>query len=235
MKNFFKNPKTYLLLIIMAPMVALGVFFFNYYAIYKSAVDPFAGNTNLSNVNVIIKNPFENIDIIEDESQEVLPTMGDDNDSDLDKAIIENDVVDSKNQVSTPPKQTIDNTQTNSNNKPRNTSYNYIVGTYKNEFEKLQKKQENNLYSLMEKGKAEYVASGSKKISALNLATKYLNLVNSMEKQSDKEFNNLINNLKNELTKNSHSTDIVKEISDYYSYYKKSLKSQLFEKAAGHM
>jgi len=101
--------------------------------------------------------------------------------------------------------------------------------------DKLQKKQESNLYSLMEKGKAEYLQSSENKTSVISLANKYLSLVNNMEKQSDKEFNTLINNLKTELKSNSYNTDIVKEISDYYSYYKKNLRSQLFKKATEHM
>lgn len=225
MKNIFKNPKTYLLLIILTPVIIFAIFFFNYYSIYKNLIDPSENNSQQFNINTAVKNPFEDIDIIEEYNEKTLSTIEEtigngeiikEGDSSInnDKTIIENN-----DETYSPPNKTI------------NTSYDYIVGTYKSKFEKLQSKQENNIYSLIEQGKAEYIKGGSKKTSALSLGSKYLSRINNMEKQSDKEFNMLIDNLKAELTRNSHNTDIVKEISDYYNYYKKTLRAQMLKKA----
>lgn len=227
MKNFLKSPKTYILLILLVPIMMLGVFFYNYYQIYKISTDFSSNGSNLSNTKV--KNPFEDIDIIEDEEEVVSQTIKGQIVGNVENIeLIENSDItgqeknlNTNNKVATSPSET---------NKTKNTSYNYILGTYKSRFEKLQKKQEDSLYSLLEQGKAEYIESGAKKTSIINLATKYLNLVNNMENQSDKEFNNLISNLENELKRHSYNTGVVKEIKDYYNYYKKNFKGQMVKK-----
>lgn len=91
------------------------------------------------------------------------------------------------------------------------------------------------MFSLIEQGKSEYIEKGAKKTTALSLAAKYLKLSNSMEKQSDAEFNTLINAFKTELTNNSYETDIVNEVKNYYNNYKKSLRGQLLQKATQHL
>ena len=84
------------------------------------------------------------------------------------------------------------------------------MGTYKSKFEKLQQKQEETLNSLMEEAKAEYMQNGSKKSSLLGMAPKYLGLVNSLERQANREVDILINDLETELINNSFKTDITK-------------------------
>ena len=99
----------------------------------------------------------------------------------------------------------------------------------------MQQNQERKVYSLIEQAKTDYINSGSKKSTLLSLAPKYLNMVNKMEQQADKEFNTLINDLNSELVKNSYQTDIVKEIRNYYNYCKKSLKAQAIKLATKYL
>lgn len=215
MKNFLKSPKTYLLLlIILIPVLIFAIFFSNYYSIYKDLANP---STHNSDKNVIVKNPFEGIDSIEKNNENI----------EKDKNLT--------NGETNPPNKTIDNDEVGLPDKAEKPSYNYIVGTYKNKFEKLQQKQENKLNSLIEQGKAEYIKNGAKKSSIFSLAPKYLGLINSIEQQADKEFDILVNDLKTELIDNSYETDIIKEIKDYYNYYKKSLRARVIQKATKYL
>lgn len=51
-----------------------------------------------------------------------------------------------------------------------------------------------------------------------------------MGKQSNREFDLIINDQKTELKRSSYKTDIVEELRDYYNYYKSNLKAQMFKK-----
>lgn len=217
MKKSSGNLKTYLLLfIILIPVLIFAVFFSNYYSIYKDLANPSAHNPE---PDVVVKNPFEGIEAIE-ENENHIPKYGDPIDGEPN-----------------PSNETTDNTGTDfaDKNETEKPSYNHIVGTYKSKFEKLQQKQEETLNSLMEEAKAEYMQNGSKKSSLLGMAPKYLGLVNSLERQANREVDILINDLETELINNSFKTDITKEIKDYYNYYKKVLRAEIVKEGTKHL
>lgn len=230
MKNFFKRPRTYLLLIIiLIPIIAFAVLFSNYYSIYKSlnltgssAHTAHNSGTDATTGNPVtnpVKNPFEDINTTEENKESM----------EENKNLIE--------EGATPFSGIIDDEETDFSEKTEKTeepgkpSYNYIVGKYKNKFEELQQAQENRLFSLVEEAKTEYIKGGSKRSSILIIGYKYLGRVNKLEQQSNKKFDNLIDDLKTELTDNSYKTDIIQELKDYYVYYKKSLKSEIIKSA----
>ena len=235
MKKFFKNSKVYIFLVILIPVVIAGIFLFDYYRIYKDIKNPLGDSAISSKQVKTVKNPFEGIgEYVENYDSGIPKDEGIDVDISKDgkgNGEIEknNGIVDMKDDINT------SNIPSGSTSSPKNKSYSSIVSYYKIEFEKLQQKQEINLYSLMEEGKAEYLVAKEKKSSITNLASKYLKTVNSMEKQADKEFDSLLSSLKADLNANSHSTDIVKEIRDYYNYCKKTLRVQLIEKATQYL
>lgn len=105
-------------------------------------------------------------------------------------------------------------------------SYVQITGVYKEKFARLQKVQEDRLDELIAEGRREY-ANGASKIK---LAAKYLNLANKMESQAEREFEQLKEELKNKLAKNSYDTSIVNNLDSYYSYKKKEVKSEIMAK-----
>lgn len=215
MKNSSRSFKTYLLLfIVLVPVLIFAVFFSNYYSIYKNLADPSAHG---SDIDIVVKNPFEGIDAI-DEDESNMP---------------ENE--DLANEGSGSPNETIDNAEMDPPDKADKPSYNYIVGKYKSKFEKFQQKQEDKLSSLMEEAKLEYAENGSKKSSLLGMAPKYLGIVNSLEKQANKDVDELIDDLKTELINNSYETGITKEIKDYYNYYKKNLRAEIIKEGTKHL
>ncbi|HZK58218.1 MAG TPA: hypothetical protein VFD17_07890 [Clostridia bacterium] len=223
MKSSSKSFKAYLLLfIILIPILIFAIFFSNYYSIYKDLTNPSAHNPD---IDVVVKNPFEGIDAIEENGDEMkenkdLPDGGPDtSDETTDNAEINSS----------------DNTKTNPSDKTEKPSYNYIVGVYKGRFEKLQQKQQDALDSLMEEAKVEYKKNGSKKSSLFGMAPKYLGIVNNLEKQANKDVDILIDNLETELINNSYETDIVKEIKDYYNYYKKVLRAEIIKEGTKHL
>lgn len=213
MKNLFRNPKTYLFLIILVPAIVFAVFFSNYYSIYRDLINPSVHDSDRE----AVKNPFDDIDSAGGNNK------GTENNGNP------------KGGETNPPDKTADDEQTDLPDATGKPSYGYIVGTYKDKFEKLQQRQEDNVNSLLEQAKMDYAKNGSKKSAIFGLAPKYLGLVNKMEKQADKEFNILANDLKTELKNNSYETDIVKEIRDYYNYYKKELRAQVVKKATKHL
>ena len=105
-------------------------------------------------------------------------------------------------------------------------SYVQITGVYKEKFARLQKVQEDRLDELIAEGRREY-ANGASKIK---LAAKYLNLANKMESQAEREFEQLKEELKNKLAKNSYDTSIVNNLDSYYNYKKKEVKSEIMAK-----
>ena len=225
MKNLFKNPKTYLVLfIIFIPVLVLAVLFSNYYPIYKSLTSPlvFDLDTDIT-IEKTVGNPFETINIIEEI----------DEDTGKDEALAEdNDLTDEE---ASSTDEIIDDTETEPHNNAEKPSYNYIVRKYKNEFENLQQKQENELNSLVEQCKTEYVEGGSKKTSIFILGYKYLDLLKDLERRSNKEFDNLMNELKTELAENSYETDIVKEVRTHYNHYKKNLRAQIIKEGTAYL
>ena len=234
MKKFFKNSKIYIFLAILIPVVIAGIFLFDYYRIYKDIKNPLGDSAISSKQVKTAKNPFEGIGEYVENYDNGIKDEGIDVDISKDgKENVETEknsaVVDTK--INTTHTSNIPSSNTSLKNK----SYSSIVAYYKIEFEKLQEKQESSLYSLMEEGKTEYLVAKEKKSSITNLASKYLKTVNSMEKQADKEFDSLLSNLKADLNTNSHSTDIVKEIRDYYNYCKKILRVQLIKKATQYL
>ena len=218
MKNSFGNFKKYLLLlIILIPTLIFAIFFSNYYSIYKTITNPPVHNPN---TDAIIKNPFEGIEAIEENEENREYMQKDENLTDRKPDFLNETTSNIKSNF-------LDNTE-----KP---SYNYIVGIYKSKFEKLQHEQENKLYSLMDEAIEEYIKNGSKRTALLGMAPKYINLANSMERQTNREVDMLIDNLKTELTNNSYETGIIKEIRDYYNYYKKIFKAEIIKEGAKHL
>ena len=219
MKSLSGNLKTCLLaLIILVPTLIFAIFFSNYYSIYKELTDPSAHG---SDIDVAVKNPFEGIDAIEEN--------GDDMQENKDLTAGESDHPDRI------PSETMDNTEINSPDRAEKPSYNHIVGRYKSKFEKLQQKQEDKLATLMEEAKAEYKQNGSKRSSLLGMAPKYLGIVNNLEKQANRDVDILINDLKTELINNSYETDITGEIRNYYNYYKKTLRAEIIKEGSKHL
>lgn len=215
MKSSSKGFKTYLLLLIVfVPILIFAIFFSNYYSIYKDLTDPSAHS---SDTNIVVKNPFEGIDAIEENEDNMQE----------DKNLTDGNP--------SSPGETANNTEIDSPDQAEKPSYNYIVGIYKSKFEKLQQKQENKLNSLIEEAKAEYIKNGSKKSSLLSMTPKYLGLANNLERQANKEVDMLIDDLKIELINNSYETDIVKDIRDYYNYYKKNLKAEIIKEGTKHL
>ena len=218
MKNSFGNFKKYLLLlIILIPTLIFAIFFSNYYSIYKTITNPPVHNPN---TDAIIKNPFEGIEAIEENEENREYMQKDENLTDRKPDFLNETTSNIKSNF-------LDNTE-----KP---SYNYIVGIYKSKFEKLQHEQENKLYSLMDEAIKEYIKNGSKRTALLGMAPKYINLANNMERQTNREVDMLIDNLKTELTNNSYETGIIKEIRDYYNYYKKIFKAEIIKEGAKHL
>ena len=215
MKSSFGIFKKYLLLlIIFIPVLIFAIFFSNYYPIYKTLTNPPVHNPD---TDVIVRNPFEDIEAIE-ENEEYIQK-----DEDL------------TGKEPGLPNKTTNSIETNLPDNIEKPSYNYIVGIYKSRFEKLQHEQENKLYSLMDEAIAEYIKNNSKKSALLGMASKYIGLVNSMERQANREVDMLIDNLKTELMNNSYETDITKEIKDYYNYYKKTFKAEIIKEGAKHL
>ena len=218
MKNSFGNFKKYLLLlIILIPTLIFAIFFSNYYPIYRTITNPPVHNPN---TDAIIKNPFEGIEAIEENEENREYMQKDENLTDRKPDFLNETTSNIKSNF-------LDNTE-----KP---SYNYIVGIYKSKFEKLQHEQENKLYSLMDEAIEEYIKNGSKRTALLGMAPKYINLANNMERQTNREVDMLIDNLKTELTNNSYETGIIKEIRDYYNYYKKIFKAEIIKEGAKHL
>lgn len=218
MKNSFGDLKKYLLLlIILIPTLIFAIFFSNYYSIYKTITNPPVHNPN---TDAIIKNPFEGIEAIEENEENREYMQKDENLTDRKPDFLN---------------ETTSNIESNFLENTEKPSYNYIVGIYKSKFEKLQHEQENKLYSLMDEAIEEYIKNGSKRTALLGMAPKYINLANNMERQTNREVDMLIGNLKTELTNNSYETDITKEIRDYYNYYKKIFKAEIIKEGAKHL
>ena len=157
-------------------MLVLAVLFSNYYPIYKSLTSPlvFDFDTDIA-IEKTVENPFETINIIEEI------------DEDTEKGEVsagDNDLTDGET-ASTD--EITDDTETDPNDNTEKPSYNYIVRKYKNEFENLQQKQEDELNSLVEQCKTEYVEGGSKKTSIFILGYKYLDLLKDLECRSDRK------------------------------------------------
>ena len=223
MKNPSRSFKSCLLLfIILIPILIFAIFFSNYYSIYKDLTNPSAHNPD---IDVVVKNPFEGIDAIEENGDDVQKNRDlSDEEPDTPDETTDNVEIDSS-----------DSTKTNPNDKTKKPSYNHIVGIYKGRFEKLQRKQEDILGSLMEEAKAEYKRNGSKRSSLVGMAPKYLGLVNRLERQANKDVDRLVDDLETELINNSYETDIVKEIKDYYNYYKKVLRAEIIKEGTKHL
>ncbi|MCK9267719.1 MAG: hypothetical protein M0P14_03275 [Alkaliphilus sp.] len=225
MKILFKNSKIYLVLFIIFISVLIpAVLFSNYYPIYKSLTGPlvFDLDTDIT-IEKTVKNPFETINIIEEI----------DEDTEKDKGLTEdNDLADEETDSTDG---IIDDIEAGPYDNTKKPSYNYIVKKYKNEFENLRQKQEDELNSLVEQCKREYVEGGSKKTSIFILGYKYLDLLKSLERRSNKEFDNLMNELKTELSENSYETDIVKEVRAHYNYYKKNLRAQIIREGTEYL
>ena len=199
-------------------MLIFAIFFSNYYSIYKTLTNPPVHNPD---TDVIVKNPFEDIEAIEENGEYIQKG--------------ENLTGREPSRKPSLPNKTTDSIETNFPNNTEKPSYNYIVGVYKSRFEKLQHEQENKFYSLMDEAIAEYIKNGSKKATFLGKAPKYMSLANSMERQVNGEVDMLIDNLKTELMNNSYETDITKEIKDYYNYYKKVFKAKIIKEGAKHL
>jgi len=195
-------------------------------------MDPSFDDTNSTTANIAVKNPFEgivleDIHIIEESYDNIISSDQNEESAETNQKTVDTN----KNSTTNESTKAVDHKKINLPNPSQGKSYNQIVGTYKLRFEKMQEKQENGLYALMDEGKKEYTQLKESKSSVMSLASKYLKRINTMEKEADKEFNTLIHNLKTELNSNSYPTDIVKEINDYYNYYKKTLRAQLMKKA----
>lgn len=219
MKNSSRNFKAYILLfIVFVPMLIFAVFFSNYYSIYRDLTNP---SSHSSDVDIVVRNPFEGIDAIEENGDDMQENKG--------PTVGESDHTDEI------PNETVDDTGINFPGKAEKPSYNHIVGRYKSKFEKLQQKQEDKLAVLMEEAKAEYKENGSKRSSLLGMAPKYLGIVNNLEKQANKDVDILINDLKTELINNSYETNITGEIRNYYNYYKKNLRAEIIKEGSKHL
>ncbi len=229
MKKSSRKRRRYLILAaVLVPVLALTVLFTRYHSIYKELINPSAPD---SETTAPVKNPFDDIEAIEENGNNGKVPEGED--SAGGQSGSQNGAADGAE--TNPGGGANPNTGTDTAGNTEKLSYNYILGVYKSRFEGLQGQQEGKLYSLLEQGKEEYISGGSKKTSIVSLGPKYLKMANNLEKQTNREFNALINELETELRNNSYETGVVKEIRNYYNYCKKSLRARLVNEAAGHL
>lgn len=123
------------------------------------------------------------------------------------------------------------------NNKGKQTNkddsnYVEVISKYNSEFEMLKSDFEAKLDSLVQVGFKEY-SSGD--ISTSKLANKYITEGTRLEEEVDRNFNILLDKLKEELDSNDHSTDITKNLKAHYRDYKSSIKAQYMEQIKNHL
>lgn len=106
-------------------------------------------------------------------------------------------------------------------------SYPTIIRDYSVKLETLRTKFEGELDSLILQGVKEH-AEGS--LSSSGLVSKYLSAGSDLEKISDASFENIVNDMENELKLNNYDTSIIKDTKDYYSNFKETKKSDLIRR-----
>lgn len=72
-------------------------------------------------------------------------------------------------------------------------------------------------------------------ISGSKLANKYLSIGADLEKSSDTKFGKVLKNMEKELKDNGHSTDITKDIKEYYNSFKQNKKVELIDLGMKHI
>lgn len=136
-----------------------------------------------------------------------------------------------ENNNSTDSKNDSENSKDNINTNNKD-SYIEVISDYNNQFELMEKDYEAKLDSLILIGYKEYQSG---EISNTKLANKYINEGTRLEKESDKNFNNLLNEMKKELKSQGHNTDITEDLKVYYKTYKNSTKSKYMRKVKNNL
>lgn len=136
-----------------------------------------------------------------------------------------------ENNNSTASKNDSENSKDNINTNNKD-SYIEVISDYNNQFELMEKDYEAKLDSLILIGYKEYQSG---EISNTKLANKYINEGTRLEKESDKNFNNLLNEMKKELKSQGHNTDITEDLKVYYKTYKNSTKSKYMRKVKNNL
>lgn len=116
----------------------------------------------------------------------------------------------------------------NSNNEDEQESnYIEIISNYNSQFHLMRKDYEAKLDSLLKVGYMEYI---SENISRFKLTKRYINEGSRLEKESDSNFNNLLNEMNEVLQSNNYDTEIIQDLKKYYSEYKSNSQLKFVEK-----
>ena len=111
-------------------------------------------------------------------------------------------------------------------------SFTDIVNEYNSILEDLKFTFEKELDALIKNSIEEY-SKGD--ISGSKLANKYLSIGGDLEKSSDTKFGKVLKNMEKELKDNGHSTDITKDIKEYYNSFKQNKKVELIDLGMKHI
>ena len=128
-----------------------------------------------------------------------------------------NDKIVEKNEVPTEGTTIIDN-----NYRPLQN----IASEYNEMFLTLQNEFDSEINKLLDTAVYDY-NSGSSKMTLVNI---YLNEGAKLEKSSDVKFYSLLAKFEKELIENSHSTQVINDVTSYYENFKQEKKTSLIEK-----
>lgn len=104
---------------------------------------------------------------------------------------------------------------------------NLISAQYKERFNNLHARVENEISNLIQAGVTDY---NSGKYSLTNIANKYLSEGEKLEQIFDVEFNSLLSQLEKELVENNYDTSVLGDIKEYYMTYKSVKKAEIIAK-----
>ncbi|MGM0397328.1 MAG: hypothetical protein ACQEP4_09795 [Bacillota bacterium] len=102
-----------------------------------------------------------------------------------------------------------------------------ISSKYMDEFTEMEVRFKNDLESIVASAISDY---NGKEHDKLNLADIYLQKGESLEVESDKKFYRLLSELEKDLMDNSHSTEMVKEVEEYYKQFKRYEKNRILDR-----
>lgn len=169
---------------------------------------------NPTNIKPIEDNPLQEILESMDSADKPLNPKDDENENDI--------VANSESEVVKKDKNVVHTKR----------SFTDIVNEYNSILEDLKFTFEKELDALIKNSIEEY-SKGD--ISGSKLANKYLSIGADLEKSSDTRFNKVLKNMEKELKDNGHSTDIVKDIKEYYTSFKQNKKVELIDLGMKHI
>lgn len=118
---------------------------------------------------------------------------------------------------------------TTESNPDKDQLYTEILTKYNNKFETLQNDFEGQLDAMVREGYEEY-KNGN--VSKMKLAGKYMSMSQSLENESDANFNQVLKEMENELKDNGLDSDIAKDVGAYYKNYKEKKKIDILSKGS---